>query len=61
MSNIIYLIESQNELLVDCSNNIDGIWVLAWCRNYENNLINQYDCVNAVIDAKDGSVMLFSF
>lgn len=63
LESIIKQIEDDNDLkeyeLMDCSNEIEGFWTLTWCRKYENNLINQYDCVNIVVDAKDGSVMLF--
>lgn len=61
LNNIIYSIEKDlnDYILVDCNNNIDGVWVLTWCRNYENNLINPYDCVNIIVDAKDGSVKLY--
>ena len=63
LENMICQIEENSNLeaykLIDCSNNIDGFWTLTWCRDYENNLINQYDCANVVVDASDGSIMLF--
>lgn len=63
LNNIISLIETENDLngykIVDCSNEVQGTWVLTWCKDYGNDLINLYDCVNVVVDAKDGSVMLF--
>lgn len=63
LNSIISSIEEINNLedykLVDCSNNIEGCWVLTWCKNYENELINPYETVNVVIDAKDGSIMLY--
>lgn len=63
LSDTIKILESENDLsgykLVDCSNNIESAWVLTWCKDYGNGLVNPYDCANAVIDAKDGSIMLF--
>ena len=64
LNNLINLIETKNNLenykLIDCSNNIEGVWFLTWYKDYGNNLLNSYDCVNVAIDAKDGSVMIFS-
>ena len=45
--------------LIECSNSIEGVWILTWNKEYENKLVNPYDCINIVIDAKDGSIMLF--
>lgn len=63
LNDIICLIEEKNKLvdykLIDCSNDMESIWVLTWCKDYGEELINQYDTVNAVVDAKDGSIMLF--
>lgn len=63
LSDTISLIESENDLigyeLTDCSDSVEGTWILTWCKSYGNELINPYDCVNVVIDAKDGSIMLF--
>lgn len=63
LSNTIALLEIANDLrdyeLTDCSNSIQGIWTLTWCRKYENGLVNPYDCVNVIIDAGDGSIMLY--
>ncbi len=63
LENIISLVEEKNNLveykLIDCSNNIDGCWILTWCKDYGNELINPYECVNIAIDAKDGTIMLF--
>lgn len=63
LENFISSIEELNNLenyeLVDCSNSIEGCWVLTWCKSYGNNLINSYENVNIVVDAKDGSVMLY--
>jgi len=63
LSDTISIIESENYLtgykLIECSNNIESAWILTWVRDYGNGLINPYDCINAMIDAKDGSVMLF--
>lgn len=64
LNSIINLIETENNLenykLIDCSNNIEGVWFLTWYKDYGNNLLNSYDCVNVAIDAKDGSIMMFS-
>lgn len=64
LDNIINVIESENELekyeLIDCSNKIEDVWILTWYRDFDNGLLNPYDCVNVVIDAKDGSIMLFA-
>lgn len=63
LNSIINLIEIENDLenyeLVDCSNNIEDVWILTWYRDFCNGLLNSYDCVNVVVDAKDGSIMLF--
>lgn len=63
LNNIINLIEAENNLekykLIDCSNNIEDVWILTWYRDFGNGLLNSYDCVNVVVDAKDGSIMLF--
>lgn len=63
LSNTISLIESVNELtgykIIECSNNIESTWILTWCRDYGNELINFSDRVSVMIDAKDGSVTLF--
>ena len=45
--------------LVDCSNHIQGSWMLSWCKDYGNGLVNPYDSVNVVVDAVDGSITLF--
>ena len=63
LKNIVSMIETENDLeeykLVDCSNSTESAWVLTWCRDYGDDLINSYDCVNLVVDAKDGSIWLF--
>lgn len=63
LSDIILTIEEVSELsdykLIDCSNNIKSVWILTWCKEYENGLINPYECVNVAIDSKDGSIMLY--
>ena len=63
LSNMISNIEEKENLqeytIVDCSNNVQGAWIISWCRKYENGLINPYDGADAVIDAKDGSIMLY--
>lgn len=63
LNDTIDFIETANELenykIVDCSNEIEGSWVLTWCKDYGNNLINNYESVNVVVDAEDGSIMLF--
>lgn len=63
LNDTIDFIETANELqnykIVNCSNEIEGSWVLTWCKDYGNDLINSYECVNVVVDAEDGSIMLF--
>ena len=63
LKDIISAIEEINNLenyeLIDCSNSVEGCWVLTWCKNYGNDLINAYENVNVVVDAKDGSIMLY--
>ena len=63
LKNIVSMIETENDLeeykLVDCSNSTESAWVLTLCRDYVDDLINSYDCVNLVVDAKDGSIWLF--
>lgn len=63
LENVISSIEEINNLedyeLIDCSNSIEGCWILTWCKSYENGLINSYETVNVVVDAKDGSIMLY--
>lgn len=63
LSDIISTIEKENDLagykLVECNNDIESVWTLTWNREHENGLLNSYDCVNVIIDAKDGSIMLF--
>lgn len=63
LSDIISRLEEKANLsgykLIDCSNNIQGIWSLTWCWEYENNLINPYKCVCVIVDAKDGSISLY--
>lgn len=63
LNSVISSIEEINNLetykLVDCNNDIEECWILSWCKNYDNNLINPYDTINVIIDAKDGSIMLY--
>ena len=63
LNSIILSIENDNDLegykLTNCDNTIECVWSLTWCKNYENSLVNPYDCVNVIVDAKDGSIMLF--
>ena len=63
LNNIISSIEEINNLenyeLVDCNNDIEECWILSWCKNYGDGLINPYSTVNVIVDAKDGSIMLY--
>lgn len=63
LEDIINLVEVENDLenytLIECNNNIEDVWILTWYRDFDNGLLNSYDCVNVVVDAKDGSIMLF--
>ena len=58
ISQVDDLYNLSNYELVDCSNNIKEAWILTWCRDYGNNLINPYECINLVVDAKDGSITI---
>lgn len=58
ISQVDDLYDLTNYELVDCSNDIEEAWTLTWCRDYGNNLINPYECINLVVDAKDGSITI---
>lgn len=45
--------------MTDCGNGTEGVWTLTWCKEYENGLINPFENVNVIVDAKDGSIMLY--
>lgn len=45
--------------MIDCSNNIQGAWILTWVKEYEGGITNSYDNCNVVVDAKDGSIWLY--
>lgn len=63
LNNIISTIQNlknlENYKLIDCSNNVEGKWALSWCRDYGNNLLNPYESINIIVDAYDGSIMLY--
>ncbi len=64
LTTIIENIEESCELdgymLVTCDNSIEGVWNLTWHKDVGNGLLNPYDVAVATIDAKDGSLYLFT-
>lgn len=60
IDNIVSANDLQNYKLVDCNNDITGVWDLTWNKDLGNGILNPYDVVSASIDAKDGSVMEFT-
>lgn len=46
--------------LVECSNDIPATWLLLWHKQLNNGVLNPYDMVTVTVDARDGSVMLWT-
>ncbi len=63
LNSVVSSIEEINNLedykLIDCSNDLEGCWILSWCKNYGDELVNPYETVNVIVDAQDGSIMLY--
>ena len=45
--------------LVACNGEIEGSWILSWCKKY-GEVINRFECVTITLDSKDGSIIIFS-
>lgn len=60
IDNIGSINDLQNYKLVDCSNDITGVWQLTWNNDLGNGILNPYDVATASIDGKDGSVIIFT-
>lgn len=63
LTGVYDIISTANDLSTykqtDCSNNIEGIWMLTWNKKINEELANPYDNINVAVDAKDGSIKIY--
>lgn len=60
INEVISTYNLQTYEIVECHNDLIGTWTVVWNNVLPNEIINPYDVVVVNIDAKDGSIMMFS-
>lgn len=60
LNDIVSVNNLQEYKMVECNNDIEGVWNITWNKILFDNVVNPYDVATVSIDAKDGSIMLFS-
>ena len=60
INEVINTYNLQTYEIVECHNDLIGTWTVVWNNVLSNEIINPYDVVVVNIDARDGSIMMFS-
>lgn len=60
LDNIVLVHNLQEYKMVECNNDIESVWNITWNKILFDDVVNPYDVATVSIDAKDGSIMMFS-